>query len=589
MDTTYEAYMDLIAGIQTQVDKNQLTEDKVNEWRKNHVNLRKASQKYKSKGECATTLIESHADLQLTLTHVPAILRKGAASYLKLHSNLKTLANSIDSATNTPFGIRSNIKEILNAKPYLNSYNSGLNLMKNRNSLSATSPNKPPTPGKPSTPSQATNVNPQTRSVSHCIVRKLTTEEKAEENRKAMERELLEKAEKEKSLQEAIEKNLKQIQEDQANQEPGNLEVSLYSPNNYLFQGRRDNLRSKEDEVQNELVNCGLSSPATVSNKTPSRTQSQAQNQQNDDDLIEETLSFQIATYKRLIAKDNDIERTHKTMAKLEKAMAELKRIQQSQPSKNLTSNPNTQAKVPTTQPNLNKELIQKELRHYRYTLDKIKRYNRHITVLETHLETGTTPRTLDRNRFPQAFNKQNPDLNEEINKIITNAQTQMMQATVRFLKQEKEKLSEHAREKEETLNKQGAEEETKKTKEAIEKDNEKDKVAMDKVEKRVKEKELKERGENKEEEEPRGEKKKPNRPKERYQRQEKEGGKEEGRQGFNHRSRYNSGNHNNGTRSYNNNYRSNHNNHGNSYGNRNYKPNLAERLSFPENHPYRK
>lgn len=587
MDTTCEAYVDLIAGIQIQIDKNLFTEEKVKEWRKNHLN--KASSKYE-KGECVTTLIENHTDLRLTLTNVPAILRKGAASYLKLHPNIKALANTVDKAYSTPFGIRTSIKEILNPKPYLNSLNSSLNLMgPSRKSLPATSPNKLHPPSKPSTPSQpTTGANSKTKSVSSCVITKLSTQEKAEEQaRQAREKELLEKAEKDKRLQEVIERNLKQIQEDQANQEPGNLEVSLYSLNDYLFQDRRDKLKSKEDEVQNELVNCGLSSPATVSSKTPSKTQSQAQDQQNDGNLIEETLSFQIATYRRLIAEDTDIERTHRTMAKLEEAMAELKRTQPSQPS--LNSNPNTQAKVPTTQPNLNKELIQKELRHYSYTLDKIKRYNRHITVLETHLDTGTTPRTLDRNRFPQAFNKQNQDLNDEINKIITNAQIQMMQATVRFLKQENEKLNKHAKEKEETLNKQGAEEETKRAKEAMEKNDEKEKIAMSKVEKRVKEKELREKGENQEDEEARGEREKPKKQRERYQRQRKEETREkEGRHDYNHRSRYNQRDHHNGPRS-SNNYGSNHNNHGNSYGDRNYKPSLAERLSFPENHPYRK
>lgn len=585
MDTTYEAYVDLIAGIQQQVNKNVFTEAKVCEWKKNHANLKKRSSKYTTEGECVTTLIESHSDLQLTLTHVPAILRKGAATYLKLHSSLKTLANSIDSASNTPFGIRTNIKEILNPKPYLTSLNSSLNLMGNaRKSFSTTPANKPQSPSQPTTPSQpSTSAISQTKSVSSCVIRKMTPEEKAQENaREAREKELLEKAEKEKRLQEAIEKNLKQIQVDQ---ETGNLDISLYSLKNYLFQDRRDKLNSRENEVDNELINCGLSSPATTSNKTPSKTQSQAQSRQSDANLIEETLSFQIATYRQLLAEDNDINRKYQTMAKLEKAMEELKRMQ---PSQNLTSNPNTQAKIPTTQPNLNKELIQKELRHYSYTLDKIKRYNRHITVLETHLDTGTTPRTLDRNRFPQAFNKQNQDLNDEINKIIANAQIQMMQATVRFLKQENEKLNKHAKEKEETLNKQGAEEEIKRAKEAMEKNDEKEKIAMSKVEKRVKEKELKGRGEKQEGEEARGEREKPKQQRERYQRRRKEETREkEGRHDYNHRSYYNQRDHNGPRR--NNNYGSNHNNHGNSYGDRNYKPSLAERLSFPEKHPYRK
>jgi hypothetical protein len=414
-------------------------------------------------------------------------------------------------------------------------------------------------------------------------------EKAAEQARIAREKELLEKAAEDKKLQEIIESNLKQIQADQAdqanlvdqaNQQTGNLDVSLYSLENYLFKDRRDQHKSRDEEVQNELINCGLSSPPTTSSKTQRETPSQAQSQESDGNLIGETLSFQIMTYRKLIAEDNNIERKYLTMAKLEKAMEELRRIQPSPPSQN--SNPNAQAReqIPTTQPHL-KELIEKELKHFSYTLDKIKRYKRHITVLETHLETGTTPRTLDRNRFPQAFNQHNPDLNKEIDTIINNAQIQMMQATIQFLKSENAKLNEHAKEKEEALTKKGAGAETKKARESIEKEDAKDKVAMDKVEKRVREKELRKEGASKERENKRQEREEPKEQRERYQRKEE---RREGRQANNYRSCYNSRNYDNSSRSHNNNYRSNPNNYRNSY----YKQNLEERLSFPENHPYR-
>ena len=57
--------------------------------------------------------------------------------------------------------------------------------------------------------------------------------------------------------------------------------------------------------------------------------------------------------------------------------------------------------------------------------------YRNHIRILETHLESNTTPKALDRNQFPNAILKHDSQLNDEIESIILDTQKQIMNTTI--------------------------------------------------------------------------------------------------------------------------------------------------------------